>query len=57
MLLNPEELPLSLQLFVNLSHTSPKRLGVISEANESSFELIAPSFSTDIASFSTGFLT
>ena len=57
MLLNPEELSLSLQLFVNLSHTSPKRLGVISEANESSFELIAPSFSTDIASFSTGFLT
>ena len=55
MALNPEQLPLSLSFLMNSSHASPKRLEVISEANQSGVKLMIPAFSTEFAMFSTGF--
>ena len=57
MLLNPEELCLSLSFFMNSSQSSLKRLEVISEAYQSTIKLIVRSFSTELAEFSTGFWT
>ena len=55
MLLNPEELFLSLSFFMDSSQASPKRLEVISEAYQLTIKLIVRSFSTELAAFSTGF--
>jgi hypothetical protein len=57
MALNPEQLTLSLSFLMNSSNASPKRLEVISEADHSTIKLIIPSFSTELAVFSTGFWT